>query len=88
MKVILTSKAYKQLTNLDNKTQERLKSKLKQLKNFPYVKLDIKKIKGLEDVYRLRVGNYRVLFEVNYFDNVIRIFYIDHRRKIYKRFPI
>lgn len=42
---------------------------------------DIKRLKGLS-IYRLRVGDYRILFDVNY--NVIDIIKIDNRGQVYK----
>ncbi|MGP3667633.1 MAG: hypothetical protein ACKD6N_03420 [Candidatus Bathyarchaeota archaeon] len=38
--------------------------KLKQLENFPVVKLDIVKIAGEANTFRLRVGKYRALLKV------------------------
>jgi len=38
--------------------------KTEELANFPDVVLDLKKLKGTKSGYRLRVGNYRILFDV------------------------
>jgi len=46
---------------------------------------NIKKIKGYDTYYRLRVGNYRIGFE--YDNNVIIFFRALHRKNIYKYFP-
>ncbi len=35
--------------------------------------------------YKLRVGNYRVIFAVDSGTKVLRVLMIDHRRRIYKR---
>ena len=43
---------------------------------------DVKKLKGIENGYRLRVGNVRVLFERN--GNNINIIKIDNRGDVYK----
>ena len=44
---------------------------------------DVKKLKGITNGYRLRVGNVRVLFERN--DGQIHIIKIDNRGDIYKQ---
>ncbi len=39
----------------------------------------------LAGLYKLRVGDYRVIYEILYADKTIIIHQIDHRRQIYKR---
>jgi len=43
---------------------------------------DVKKLKGIENGYRLRIGNVRVLFEK--IGNNITVFKIDNRGDVYK----
>jgi mRNA interferase RelE/StbE len=43
---------------------------------------DIKKLKGSRNQYRLRVGNYRVLFELE--ADTITVYDLGHRKDIYK----
>jgi mRNA interferase RelE/StbE len=43
---------------------------------------DIKKLKGIKNGYRLRVGNVRVLFEKN--GDQIHVIKIDNRGNVYK----
>jgi mRNA interferase RelE/StbE len=43
---------------------------------------DIKKLKGSRNQYRLRVGNYRVLFELE--GDTITVYALGHRKDIYK----
>ena len=43
---------------------------------------DVKRLTNFEPEYRLRVGNYRVLFEIE--DNQIVIYRIRHRKDIYR----
>ena len=45
---------------------------------------DVKKLTNFSPEYRLRVGNYRALFEVEKPDLVV-IYRIKHRKEIYKR---
>lgn len=43
---------------------------------------DVKKLKGIRNGYRLRIGNIRVLFEKD--DNSIHVIKIDNRGDVYK----
>ena len=43
---------------------------------------DVKKLKGSRNQYRLRVGNYRVLFELE--ADTITVYNLGHRKDIYK----
>lgn len=42
---------------------------------------------GWQGFFKLRVGDWRVIYEINYFDNEITVHCIDHRSKIYKKPP-
>ncbi|MFH1774724.1 MAG: type II toxin-antitoxin system RelE/ParE family toxin [Methanobacteriota archaeon] len=51
--------------------------------NEPFLnRLDIKKLKGYKNKFRLRVGDYRILFEIE--KDTVRIFDIFHRGVGYK----
>jgi mRNA interferase RelE/StbE len=43
------------------------------------------KLRGTERTYRLRVGDYRVIYEVEPGMHVIVIYYIRHRREAYRQ---
>ncbi|HHE3587040.1 TPA: type II toxin-antitoxin system RelE/ParE family toxin [Pasteurella multocida] len=59
-----TKKAIKQLLSIDQRYVKSIREKVNALNTFPDVKLDLKKMSGKDNHYRLRVGDYRVLFEV------------------------
>jgi mRNA interferase RelE/StbE len=42
------------------------------------------KLHGAEHLYRLRVGDYRVVYEVDSVSCVIVIHYVRHRREVYR----
>ncbi len=62
--------AVKFLKGQDEDTRNRIKSALRNLEDDPFIsrsKADIKKMKGTkgrENLYRLRIGDYRVVYEV------------------------
>jgi len=45
---------------------------------------DIKKLVGYEDRYRLRVGDYRVIYQVVDTQLIILVVGVGHRREIYR----
>ena len=63
-RVLIHKRAYDFLKSLDIEDRQRIIDKLKQLEDFPAVRLDIVKIAGEADTFRLLVGNYRALFKV------------------------
>jgi mRNA interferase RelE/StbE len=43
-----------------------------------------RKMSGYDDIYRLRVGNYRVIYEIEGKGIVVIILKIGHRREVYR----
>jgi mRNA interferase RelE/StbE len=43
-----------------------------------------KKLKGVENIYRIRVGKYRIVYEVDKSHNVVTVYYIRHRDDVYR----
>lgn len=62
-KIIITSKADKQLERIDSRYKKAIIETISTLTNFPDLVLDITKLKGYVSKYRARVGKYRILFE-------------------------
>ncbi|KKH48763.1 plasmid stabilization protein [Methanosarcina sp. 1.H.T.1A.1] len=75
------------LVNLNPETKERLKSGIKSLEIDPFKsrsRSDIKKLKGTkkrDDLYRLRVGDYRVIYAVE--ENTVLVLDIIPRERGY-----
>jgi len=42
------------------------------------------KLRGEKDVYRLRVGDYRVLYKILWEEEVVLVFKVEHRKKAYE----
>ncbi|MBL7087037.1 MAG: type II toxin-antitoxin system RelE/ParE family toxin [Candidatus Cloacimonetes bacterium] len=74
-------KALSYLDNLGFLLSKRIIKNIDNLKENPFSK-NIKRLKGM-DVYRLRIGDYRVLFEID--KDLIKILKIGHRKNIYKK---
>lgn len=48
---------------------------------------DVRKLAGYADRYRLRVGDYRVIYEVVDRELIILVVGVGHRREIYRNLP-
>lgn len=70
MQIEYSKKAVKYINTLDRPTKKRLKEAIEKI---PFG--DIKKLQGIENGYRLRVGDLRVLFtpenDIIYIDNIM-----------------
>ena len=71
------------LKKCDKDLYERLTSKIKSLSDNPFPQ-DVKRVVGRkEKVFRVRVGDYRIMYLVFYEQNLILITDIDKRSKVY-----
>ncbi len=72
----------KVLQTLDKHLAERILEKIKLLQHYP-ISHDTKRIEGQQRKFRLRVGKYRVLYEIDWDNGLIIIENIDKRSRIY-----
>jgi len=79
-KIIWDKKAIDELEKLELLISRRIILKVKELAEDPFSK-DIKKLKG-ETSFRLRVGDYRVIFDI--IRDAIIILKVGHRKNIYE----
>jgi mRNA interferase RelE/StbE len=76
--------ARKELRNLNKVTIIRILSAIEKLAENPSPH-DSRKLRGSINTYRIRVGDYRVIYSVSPPALTIEIIRIGHRRDIYKR---
>jgi len=79
----ITATAEKDLASLDIKTQKRLKSALDKLIANPQ-SVDLKKLKGKPERWRLRVGDWRIILMLQREKRIIYVLCIKHRREAYR----
>ncbi|WP_456384271.1 type II toxin-antitoxin system RelE family toxin [Persephonella sp.] len=81
--IIYAKSVLKDIKNLDTTTKKRIKRAIENLENFPHI-TNFKSLKShpLAD-FRLRVGDYRILFDVDWENKKILILKIGHRKDIY-----
>jgi len=56
---------------------------LKKLQDIPIPRYAVK-IRSEKDVYRIRIGEYRILYKILWDDKVIIVFRISHRKRAYR----
>jgi mRNA interferase RelE/StbE len=74
--------AEKDLSTLPPQTAQRIAKVILRLKNNP--RRNARKITGSENDWRFRIGDYRVIYEIDDKKRVIRIFRIKHRKDAYR----
>lgn len=81
--IVLTNAANKQLRKLPTQIAQRIQTELLELENDPRP-TGCKKLTGVE-AWRIRIGDYRVIYEIQ--DNIliVTVIEIGHRRDIYKK---
>lgn len=84
-RIELTPRAARDFKSLDGPIRERIARRIDSLAENPYPQ-GIKKIEGEDALYRLRVGDYRILYQVKRKILLVLIVGIGHRRDIYRRF--
>jgi mRNA interferase RelE/StbE len=81
-KLIYHKSSLKFIAKQENAIQVRIADGLKGLLKIP-PEGDIKCMKGYTNLYRLRIGSIRILFDINHSENIIYIQPIGNRSDIY-----
>jgi mRNA interferase RelE/StbE len=81
--IIVTKSIQKELDNLPNEIKDRAYDKISQLSENPRPD-GVTKLKGYENEYRVRIGDYRVRYEIIDKDKTVLILQCKHRREVYK----
>ena len=81
--VVLSPKAEKQLDELPRPMQRRITEAIEGLESNPRPH-GVKKLEGAEDLWRIRVGDYRIVYTIKDDRLVVLVVKIGHRREIYR----
>ncbi|MDI6770265.1 MAG: type II toxin-antitoxin system RelE/ParE family toxin [Anaerolineales bacterium] len=76
--------ALKELEKLPRQVLPRAIAAIKRLAENPYPP-GVKKLAGFERTYRVRVGDYRIMYEIYEDRLIIEIIRVKHRRDVYRR---
>ncbi len=81
-RVILSKSVQKELDRLPESMVTRILERLNELESQPRLR-DVKKLKG-RAAWRLRVGDYRVIYEIHDRELQIIVMTVGHRRAVYR----
>lgn len=82
-KVILETPARKALRRVPEKVRERILRVLILLEADPFAG-DVRKLAGMEQTWRLRVGDYRIVYEIHQGRLVVLVVRVADRRDAYR----
>ncbi len=85
-KVKVKRRAAKTLEHLPKDYRLRVLEILDKLKTnpIPFKNYDIKKLKGFEDAFRIRIGDIRIVYTVDWSSKTITVHFIGPRGRAYK----
>ena len=83
MKILFVKSAEKELLHLNKSLGQRIIQKISLLKNDPYGQSS-QKLEGSKG-YRIRVGDYRIVYIIGKENQAILIIKIGHKREIYRQ---
>ena len=75
--------ALRQLEKLPRDVQRRVVAKIETLRDDPFA-AGCKKLSGVPDAWRVRVGDYRIVYQVHRAVLLILVLTIGHRREVYR----
>jgi mRNA interferase RelE/StbE len=81
--VIFAASALQEFRTLSWDIKNRLKLTVDALKKIPRPP-GVRKIQGRENLYRLRIGSYRLVYEIDDQKRIIRVTRVRHRRDAYR----
>lgn len=81
--VTFRSSVAKDMRHMPQNMIERIKAVLRSLAENPFPEGHIK-IKEYEHIYRVRIGNYRIVYEVQTKLRIIAVVYVRHRKDVYR----
>ncbi len=85
--VFIDDRVNKDLDRLPSWVEDRVHSLLLELRMDPVrarPNVDIKPMKGFKNTYRARIGQYRMIYSVDFKECSIRVSSVKHREKVYK----
>ncbi|MEH2079828.1 MAG: type II toxin-antitoxin system RelE/ParE family toxin [Nostoc sp.] len=82
--VIISKSVQKQIDNLPNDVLKRVIEKIQNLASEPRPD-GIVKLKGFDNEYRIRIGDYRVRYEIDDESQLIQILQCKYRKDVYRK---
>ena len=82
--IIISKSVQKQISNLPSQIRNRVIEKIQSLVQEPRPS-DVVKLKGSGKEYRIRIGDYRVRYEIDDSSQIIKLLQCKHRRDVYRK---
>jgi mRNA interferase RelE/StbE len=82
-KVEIKKSALKEIEKLENSAASQIVSKIDALTNNPRPPQSLK-LSGSERSYRLRIGRYRILYQIDEAVKLVTVYAVGHRKDIYR----
>ncbi len=82
--IIFKTSAAKEFRRLPTEIKARLSLTINELSQNPRA-VGVVKLQGDDNLYRVRVGNYRVVYEIDDSTKFIRITRVRHRKDVYRQ---
>ncbi len=82
-RIEVSATAEKQIRKLNRTEQIRILRAIRELAKDPHPR-GVRRLQGYNDVFRIRVGSYRILYSVESHRLLILVLKIGHRRDIYR----
>jgi mRNA interferase RelE/StbE len=82
--VIISKSVQKQIDSLPNDFVERVIEKIQNLASEPRPD-GVVKLKGSDNEYRIRVGDYRIRYEIDDENQLVKILQCKHRKDVYRK---
>ena len=81
--ILISKSVQKQMDKLPDSVSTRISEKIQRLEEEPRPNGAVK-LKGYENQYRIRVGDYRIRYEIDDTKSIVKLIQCKHRRDIYR----
>ena len=78
--------AKKEIKKIDKTEIPKIIQEIERLSQNPYP-TNSKKLLGTEHIFRIKIGNYRVIYSIENQQLIIEIIRVRHRKEAYRKFP-
>ncbi|MBC7121276.1 MAG: type II toxin-antitoxin system RelE/ParE family toxin [Candidatus Methanosuratus sp.] len=82
-KVLVHRKARREIASLPDRERTRLLTVIKEMRSDPFVG-DIKPLRPVKALFRRRIGDYRIVFTVNFEAEEVVVFDVGRRENVYE----
>jgi len=81
--IVWKSSAERELRNIDRQYIQQILSSAQSLSDDPFPSQS-RKLSGSKSTYRVRISDYRIIYQVDVKNNLVTIFHARHRKDAYK----